>query len=548
MSLPQGLNLAAFRYTGSGSGGGGSGGGGGGKKPKKPATSAPRRPLLPAAASSAQGRSDVRAREGAVCAAGGDDDDFEAAPAPKKARAAREASGGGSSAGGAAAAARRGNGGGGGGGGGSGAKIADVVAWLSSQSTSGQLVHVHRAPARVARTKPLQYIAQLSNKKLKQTMQQRPLYTHQADAIDAVFEGDNVCVATGTASGKSRCFLVPCMEALKSEKDSRCLFIYPMKALAQDQRRAAEELAHATVSKKLKVSTYDGDTPEAERPGIRKSARIVLTNPDMLHVAVLPNHKHWEKFFSNLQFVIIDEAHTYRGLFGSHMAMIMRRLRRICKHYSCFPQFIMSSATISNPKPLCEHLIGLPVKVIDNDGSPSGERTICLWNPPLLDASGENTRRKSAASEATVIFTELVTRRLKSICFVRARKTAEVVLQQSKQKLASSGRADMHDQIMAYRAGYLPEERRAIEEKLFSGRLVGVTATTALELGVDVGGLDATVHVGYPGSVASMWQQAGRAGRGGQDCLCIVIGMESGLDQYFMQVRKTHLSVTPFVY
>ena len=230
----------------------------------------------------------------------------------------------------------------------------------------------------------------------------------------------------------------------------------------------------------------------------------------------------------------------YRGVFGSHMAMIMRRLRRICRHYESSPQFIMSSATISNPKPLCEQLIGLPVKVISNDGSPSGERTFVLWNPPLLDASGDSTRRKSAAVEATTIFTELITRKLKSICFVRARKTAEVVLQNTKQRLTSSGRQDLHQMVLAYRAGYLAEERRQIEEQLFSGKLLGVTATSALELGVDVGGLDATVHVGYPGSISSMWQQAGRAGRGGQPCLCVVIGMDSGLDQYFM-ANPTHL-------
>ena len=209
--------------------------------------------------------------------------------------------------------------------------------------------------------------------------------------------------------------------------------------------------------------------------------------------------------------VVIDEAQVYRGVFGSHMAMIMRRLRRICRHYESSPQFIMSSATISNPKPLCEQLIGLPVKVISNDGSPSGERTFVLWNPPLLDASGDSTRRKSAAVEATTIFTELITRKLKSICFVRARKTAEVVLQNTKQRLTSSGRQDLHQMVLAYRAGYLAEERRQIEEQLFSGKLLGVTATSALELGVDVGGLDATVHVGYPGSISSMWQQAGRA-------------------------------------
>ena len=411
MSLPQGLQLGACGVV---------------KRPaaKRPAAVA-RRPL---GLASGYGQGQEQQRDGAT---GGGDDESDFVPLPKKARGASLGAGAGHGAGhgngngnGRSAVASasknaRGDAPGGANEGSSGAAIAGVVSWLRSQSTDGQLVHVHRIPGRPPRTKRLQYIGQLSNTKLKQTLQARPLYTHQADAIDAVFEGDNVCIATGTASGKSRCFLVPCMEALKSEKDSRCLFIYPMKALAQDQRRATEELAHATVSKKIRVSTYDGDTPEADRPAIRTSARVVLTHPDMQHVAVLPNHRHWEKFFKNLLFVIIDEAHTYRGLFGSHMAMIVRRLRRICKHYGCFPQFILSSATIANPKPLCEQLIGLPVNVIDNDGSGSGERTICLWNPPLLDASGENTRRKSAAGEATVIFTELVTRKLKSICFVR---------------------------------------------------------------------------------------------------------------------------------
>ena len=373
--------------------------------------------------------------------------------------------------------------------------VQDFERWLRETSTAGQLVHVHRVPARAATTKMLTNLQFMKNKKLLRTLQERPLYSHQADAIDAVLEGENVCIATGTASGKSRCFLVPCMEVLSAVQDSRCLFIYPMKALAQDQRRATEELAHSVVYKRLRVATYDGDTPAKERPGIRKSGRIVLTNPDMLHIAILPHHAEWSGFLTNLQFVIIDEAHIYKGVFGSHMAHILRRLRRICKHYGSAPQFILSSATIANPRSLCQSLIGLPVRVIDNDGSPSAGRTMVLWNPPLLDGDGDAVRRKSANVEATTIFTELVIRKLKCICFVRARKAAEVVLQQATHRL-KGGHAELLSKIQSYRAGYSSDDRREIEKKLFSGELLGVTATNALELGVDVGGLDATVCPG----------------------------------------------------
>jgi hypothetical protein len=239
--------------------------------------------------------------------------------------------------------------------------VRSFVSWLRTSSTAGQLAYVHHIPAREPRYGVLQNQGCMSNTKLRRKLEQSPLYSHQAAAIDAVFEGGNVCIATGTASGKSRAFMVPCMEVLKADKDSRCLFIYPMKALAQDQARATRELAHEVVYKRLRVDTYDGDTPEKERAGIRKSGRIVLTNPDMLHIGILPNHEFWSGFLSNLAFVVIDEAHIYKGVFGSHMALILRRLRRLCKHYGCCPQFILSSATIANPGPFCAALVGLPV-------------------------------------------------------------------------------------------------------------------------------------------------------------------------------------------
>jgi len=357
------------------------------------------------------------------------------------------------------------------------------------------------------------------------------LYTHQVDAIAAVRDGYDIVVTTSTASGKTLCYNLPVLESLQNDSRARALYLFPTKALAQDQKRALHDLAqHARPD--LVYGTYDGDTPRSARGRIRNSASIVLTNPDMLHVGILPNHRLWAQFLANLRFVVVDESHAYRGVFGSHVACILRRLRRLCERYRSRPQFICCSATVANPAEHIEDLIGLPALVIAGDGSPHGPRDFALWNPPFLDDA--KTSRRSANVEASALFTELVRQGLRNITFVKARKVADLILRYS-QEILEREEPGLVSLVRSYRAGYLARERREIEQDLFQGKLLGVTATTALELGVDIGALDATVLVGYPGTIASTWQQAGRSGRGVGHSLSFLIGLDNPLDQYFMR-------------
>ncbi|MDO8682309.1 MAG: DEAD/DEAH box helicase [Armatimonadota bacterium] len=390
-----------------------------------------------------------------------------------------------------------------------------------------QIVHTERIPAR-----PVKYASLESplNPLLEQALcKQRidHLYSHQAKAISAARKGEHVIVVTSTASGKTLCYNAPVIESILVSQNNRALYIFPTKALAQDQLGKLRELGLP-----MQAATFDGDTPNHERRIIKKSSQIILTNPDMLHVGILPYHATWSSFFKNLKYIVIDEIHSYRGVFGSHVANIMRRLRRICAHYGAEPQFIASSATIANPGGLMTTLTGLEPTVIDEDGSPSGEKIFVFWNPPYLGYAGE---RRSANSEATFLLTELAKARIRHIVFTKARKTAEIILRYARAQLAEEGFADVANRIMSYRAGYRPEDRREIEKRLFSGDLIGVTSTTALELGVDVGGLDACVLTGYPGTVASTWQQAGRAGRGVSQSLAILIALDNPLDQFLMK-------------
>jgi DEAD/DEAH box helicase domain-containing protein len=431
----------------------------------------------------------------------------------------------------------------------------------------GQLIHVRSLPARPARYGRLD--AALSPpvvEALRRAGSER-LYTHQASAINHALAGSNVVIATSTASGKTLCFNVPVLEALARDPLARALYIYPTKALAQDQlgkwnafiRGAGNEIVSP------RASTYDGDTPQGSRPRIRSQARVLLTNPDMLHNGILPNHPLWAEFFRNLRYVIIDEAHAYRGVFGSQVACVLRRLRRVCALYaegatpvvsrgrrgSIFrsrprlwapdapaagapsgPQFIATSATIANPQEHFALLTGLDAALVDDDGSPSGPRVFALWNPPFLDRT--RTSRRSANHEATELFTSLVEEGVRTIAFARARVVAELLLRYSRTRLRKE-RPELVERVAAYRAGYLAEERRRIERELFGGRLLGVTATSALELGIDVGDLDAAILVGYPGTIASMWQQAGRAGRGDDPALAVLVGLDNPLDQYYMR-------------
>jgi DEAD/DEAH box helicase domain-containing protein len=339
-------------------------------------------------------------------------------------------------------------------------------------------------------------------------------------------------VSTSSASGKTLCYNIPVLEAILTERGSRALYLFPTKALAQDQLRGLQELFCPCLLRVDEFATFDGDTPQTERPEIRKRARIILTNPDMLHIGILPNHQSWSRLLRHLRYVVVDEAHIYRGVFGSHLACVLRRLRRLCQLYGSNPQFICCSATIANPGEHAEKLVGLPFTVVDNDGSPHGGKDFVFWNPPIIDEA--RSVRRSANSEATNLFTELVSRNIRSLTFARSRRLTELIYTYSRQRLAETGPA-LAGRIKAYRAGYLPQERRQIEQELFSGQLLGVVATTALELGIDIGDLEATVLTGYPGSISSTWQQAGRSGRGRDRSLSFLIGLDNPLDQYFMR-------------
>lgn len=353
------------------------------------------------------------------------------------------------------------------------------------------------------------------------------LFTHQAESISAVRAGENIAVVTGTASGKTLCYNVPVMEALERDPHARALYIFPTKALAQDQLGKLRLYGLPN----LKAATYDGDTPRQERPYVKTTASIVLTNPDMLHLGILPYHTTWSDLFRNLKYIVVDEVHTYRGVFGAHVANILRRLRRIAEYYGSRPQFICASATVTEPGKLVRDLTGVDARVIDRDGSPAGEKVFVFWNPPLVAGSGG---RRSANSEAVGLFTKLVESGTRTIVFTKARKTAELILRYARTALKDE-KSQFADRIMAYRAGYTPAERREIEKLLFRGELVGVTSTTALEVGVDIGGLDAVIMTGYPGSVASTWQQAGRAGRGMQQSMAVLVAYDDPIDQFLMR-------------
>ncbi len=353
------------------------------------------------------------------------------------------------------------------------------------------------------------------------------LYSHQAQAIEAVRNGENIVVVTGTASGKTLCYNVPVMEALESDKKARALYIFPTKALAQDQLGKLKLYDLPA----LKPATYDGDTPRKDRPFIKISANVVMTNPDMLHVGILPCHTTWPDLFRNLKYVVIDEIHTYRGVFGAHVANVIRRLRRIAEYYGSDPQFICASATVANPEKLVKDLTGCDARVIDRDGSPAGEKHFVFWNPPFIAAKGD---RKSANSEAVSLLTRFVESNIRTIVFTKARKTAELILRYARIALRDKKSPNV-DRIMAYRAGYTPAERREIERRLFSGELIAVTSTTALEVGVDIGGLDAVVMTGYPGSIASTWQQAGRSGRGTEQSMATLVANNDPVDQFLMR-------------
>jgi DEAD/DEAH box helicase domain-containing protein len=351
------------------------------------------------------------------------------------------------------------------------------------------------------------------------------LWSHQADGLEASRQGHAI-VTTGTASGKSLAFNLPVLDTLASDLAARAFYLYPTKALAQDQARKLTQLG----GRFLRHAIYDGDTPREERRAIRRRSNLILTNPDMLHVGVLPNHRSWGDLLANLAWVVVDEAHVYRGVFGSHVANVLRRLRRLARAYGSEPRFVLTSATIANPRDLAERLTGLDFLLIDQDGAPRSEREIAMWNPPLVDE--RLGKRASALSEAANLLAGLVEREVRTICFMKSRRGVELIQRFARLRLEDSGRRDLAERIAPYRAGYTPMQRREIEHRLAEGNLLAVVATDALELGIDIGDLDAAVCVTFPGTVASLRQMWGRAGRRAAGLAMYVAG-EDALDQFF---------------
>ena len=357
------------------------------------------------------------------------------------------------------------------------------------------------------------------------------LFRHQAETWEAARRGENVIVTTGTASGKSLAFNLPVLDAIALEPKTRALYLYPTKALSQDQARSLAELG----LKGLRPAIYDGDTPQERRWQIRKWSNLVLTNPDMLHVGVLPHHDRWGDVLANLRYVVVDEAHVYRGVFGSHVANVLRRLRRLARIYESDPQFLLASATIANPGELAHELTGMGATVVDRDTSARSEREVVIWNPPLLDA--ELGLRASPLGDAARLLSQLASRGLRTICFAKSRKAAELIHRFAAERVDAATAS----RLAPYRAGYTPEQRREIERRLVEGELLGVTATDALELGIDIGLLDCAISVGFPGTVASLRQQWGRAGRRDRG-LAVLVASDDALDQFFAREPEALLS------
>ena len=351
------------------------------------------------------------------------------------------------------------------------------------------------------------------------------LYSHQLEALEAA-KGGNVVVTSGTASGKSLCFNLPVLDDLTRDRGTRALYLYPTKALAQDQARKLSNLGLGV----LRHAIYDGDTPRDDRPGIRRRSNLILTNPDMLHIGLLPHHKSWGDFLANLGWVVVDEAHTYRGVFGSHVANVLRRLRRLAGRYGSAPRFVLASATIANPVELAERLVGEPFGLVESDGAPRARRRIAMWNPPLIDP--RSMTRRSVLSEAAELLADLVGQGLRTICFLRSRRGIELIQRFTRMRLEELGREELAGRIAPYRAGYTPAQRREIEARLAGGDLLAVVATDALELGIDIGHLDAAICVTFPGTVASLRQMWGRAGRRNEGLAVYVAGADA-LDQFF---------------
>ncbi len=413
--------------------------------------------------------------------------------------------------------------------------------WL--ENSGGKVASVRDIPARDAIFADADFPISTLLKKAIGSDSVEQLYSHQAEAIAAVREGKNVVIVTGTASGKTLCYNLPVIEELIGGEGT-AFYLFPTKALAQDQLRTVKRILESDLSLSASISsgTYDGDTSQHARRKLRNEGNLILSNPDMLHAGILPNHSGWSRFFEQLRYVVLDEIHAYRGIFGSNVGNVMRRLKRIARHYGADPQFICSSATIANPAELASRLVGEEVHVVDRDGSPRGPRRFVLWNPPLLDPN--SSERRSSNVEGKKLMVRLIKEGVPTILFSRARITAELIYRYVREDLLHS-RSKMADKVAVYRGGYLPEERREIERRLFEGELLGVSSTNALELGIDVGSLGASILIGFPGTIASTWQQAGRAGRTKDHSLSILVAYNDPIDQYLIRHPKYFFEQTP---
>jgi DEAD/DEAH box helicase domain-containing protein len=408
---------------------------------------------------------------------------------------------------------------------------------VSSDARRASLTHVERLPARPARPAPWPPWLHPGVRAAFESAGVEAPWAHQAALADLAHAGQSAVISTGTASGKSMAYLMPTLDAvLASRGDGQgrgatVLYLSPTKALAADQLRRITDLAIPEV----RPATYDGDTPSEEREWVRGYASIVLTNPDMLHHSMLPGHARWASFLRHLQYVVIDEMHQYRGLFGAHVASVLRRLRRVAARYEATPTFILASATVSDPAMSAQRLTGLECQAVTDDASPRGTTVFALWEPPLTEWHGEQGApvRRTAAAETASLLTDLVVQDARTIAFVRSRRGAEIVSLLTRNALADVD-PYLQRRVAAYRAGFLPEERRTLERRLTSGDLAAVAATNALELGIDVTGLDAVLMAGWPGTRASLWQQAGRAGRRGQGALAVLVARDDPLDTYLV--------------
>ena len=409
---------------------------------------------------------------------------------------------------------------------------ADLLASLlaGTEEDEQPVTHVHHVPVRESSTLAWpDWVSPALRAKLEERGVLAP-WRHQVDAAQLARDGRHVVVATGTASGKSLAYQLPALTRLAEDPRACVLYLAPTKALARDQLASVAALADPSV----RPAAYDGDTPGEERDWVRRHSRWIVTNPDMLHRGILPAHQRWSSTLRRVAYVVIDECHAYRGVFGSHVGHVLRRLRRICRRYGAEPVFVLASATVAEPAAAASRLVGAPVAAVTEDGSPRPGATFALWEPPLTERTGEHGAplRRSAAADAAGLMADLVERGARTLAFVRSRRSAESVAEQARRLLSDRGRHDLVGRVDSYRGGYLPEERRELERALSAGRLLGVATTNALELGIDIAGLDAVVLAGYPGTLASLWQQAGRAGRAQKESLVVFVARDDPLDHY----------------